>query len=231
MASDKNTPGEVTVWWASITESAPEVARFESLLDSEERARAERFRVEAARHRFVTGRVMLRQILSSLTGVPPGRLTFTFGEHGKPQLEGGWPCFNLAHSGDSVVLAVADDEVGVDVEERRDLPNAHRLVSRICTPREAEFLLTLPEGDRNDGLLRLWTAKEAVLKTLGTGIAGSMRSIEVSVADHANPRLVRLGGETVSWSLLDVPPPDSAVAAAAVPRPSCRLETRRFQPA
>jgi 4'-phosphopantetheinyl transferase len=211
-----------------VRESTTWIEEHEGLLDGEERERAARFRVEAARRRFVTGHVMLRRVLSDLTGVEPERLCFAFGEHGKPRLLDGGPYFNLAHSGDAVVLAVADDEVGVDVEELRPLSSTDRLARRICTPRELGELLARGVGARSAALLRLWTAKEAVLKALGSGIRGSMRSIEVSLDADGKLRLLSLQGEPTSWTLLDAPAPDGTVAAVAVARPSCRLESRPF---
>jgi 4'-phosphopantetheinyl transferase len=173
---------------------------------------------------------MLRRVLADFTGVEPGRLCLAFGAHGKPRLVDGWPCFNLAHSGDAVVLAVADDEVGVDVEELRPLATTDRLARRICTARELGDLFALEENDRGDALLRLWSAKEAVLKALGSGIRGSMRSIEVSLDADGKLRLLGVQGKPSSWTLLDAPAPDGMVAAVAVARPSCWLESRHFHP-
>lgn len=223
--------GVVKLWWASVRESTTWIEEHEGLLDDEERDRAERFRVGAARRRFVIGRVMLRRVLSGFTGVEPERLCFAFSAYGKPRLVDGELCFNLAHSGDAVVLAVAEDEVGVDVEELRPLSTADRLARRICTPRELAELLALGAGVRSKAVLRLWTAKEAVLKALGSGIRGSMRSIEVSLDANGELRLLSLQGEPTSWTLLAAPPPDGMVAAVAVARPSCRLESRSFLPA
>ena len=228
MGSDTITPGEVRLWWTSVQQSAPLVKSMRALLDDDELQRAARFRVEAARHRFVTARAMLRLILARSTGIAPEHLTFVFGEHGKPRLETGGPCFNLAHSGDTVVVAVAVDQVGVDVEDLRALPNAERLARRICTPQELDALLSLSEPHRNDALLQLWTAKEAVLKALGSGIAGGMRSVEVAVDIEGQPHLLRLHGKAVAWSLLLTSLPSSALAAVAVPRLSCRLQARPF---
>ena len=222
---------EVHLWWASVRESTTCIENYESLLDGEERERAARFRVEAARRRFITGRVMLRRVLSDFTGVEPERVCFAFGAHGKPRLVDGGPCFNLAHSGDAVVLAVAEDEVGVDVEELRPLSTTDRLARRICTPGELGDLLALGPSARSGALLRLWTSKEAVLKALGSGIRGSMRSIEVSLDTNGKLRLLGLRGKPSSWTLLDAPAPEGMVAAVAVARPSCRLESRHFRPA
>jgi len=222
-------PGEVQLWWASEQESAPLVESLRTLLDEDELQRAARFRVEAARRRFVTARAMLRLILARSTGIPPEQLTFAFGEHGKPRLETGWPCFNLAHSGDTVVVAVAGDHVGVDVEELRVLPNADRLARRICTPSELDNLGSLPEAERDPALLRLWTCKEAVLKALGSGIGGGLRSVEIDAGPGRPPKILRIQGKASTWSLLEASLPAEAVCTAAISRESSHLSTHPFQ--
>ncbi|MEU8261846.1 4'-phosphopantetheinyl transferase superfamily protein [Micromonospora sp. NPDC048999] len=68
-----------------------------------------------------------------------------------------------------VVAARADGPVGVDVERRRPLP-AVPLAGRWYDPEEAAWLATQAEAGRDLDFLRLWTAKEAVGKALGTGL-------------------------------------------------------------
>lgn len=228
MNDDPIAPGEVKLWWTSVQESAPLVESLQSLLDEDELQRAVRFRVEAARRRFVTARAMLRLVLARSTGIPPEQLAFAFGKHGKPRLATGRPCFNLAHSGDTAVVAVAGEPVGVDVEELRALPNGRRLADRICTPTELDTLGSLPEAERDSALLRLWTCKEAVLKTLGSGIGGGMRSVEVDADPGRPPRLLRLQGKASPWSLLQAPLPAEVVCTVAVCSESSRLSTHPF---
>ena len=229
MNDNRIDPGEVKLWWTSVQGSESLVESLQALLDEDELQRAARFRVEAARRRFVTARAMLRLILARSTGIPPEQLTFAFGEHGKPRLETGGPCFNLAHSGDTVVIAVARDHVGVDVEELRVLPNADRLARRICTPSELDTLGSLPEAERDPALLRLWTCKEAVLKALGSGIGGGLRSVEIDAGPDRPPQLLRIQGKASPWSLLGAFLPVEAVCTAAILRESSHLSTHPFQ--
>lgn len=197
-------PGEVQLWWASLDVDESEIDRLRRLLTPDEVRRAERFRVIDARRRFVAARAALRMVLSRATGTAPGSLTFRYGEHGKPRLEGSGPHFNASDSGDFVVVALASEEIGVDIEVLRPLARMDRLARRICTDRELEEWSSLPESDSNAALLRLWTYKEAALKAIGTGLPGGVRNVEVSSPPAGPPRLVRLLNESNGWELLSL---------------------------
>jgi 4'-phosphopantetheinyl transferase len=222
----ETNPREIRLWWSTLQRAdlhLPDLLRFLSI---EERSRAERFRVQAAGQRFVAARAMLRLILGRLSGEEPKGLTFIYGDHGKPRLATGLPHFSLTHAGDTIVVAVAAEELGVDVEERRDLANASRLARRICTRRELETLRSAPPQNFSTLLLGLWTAKEAVLKSLGTGISGGMRSVEV---DPDFPSTAtRKQGEAGTWALLPVSLPVDAVCTVAVRGTGWCLDVTEF---
>src|SRR5262249_40351621 len=118
----------VDVWTIETEELEPDAGRFLELLDSAERLRAERVRFANDGRRFALRRGWLRTVLSTYTGRPAEALRFQLSPHGKPALaDPGEPSleFNLSHSRDLAVLAVASGRrLGVDVEWRdpaRDL--------------------------------------------------------------------------------------------------------------
>lgn len=74
--------------------------------------------------------------------------------------------FNLSHSSDLALIALAPVPVGVDLE--RDTPaDAHALAQAWFAPVE-QAQLARGEAD----FLTLWTTREAVLKAMGTGLSG-----------------------------------------------------------
>lgn len=76
---------------------------------------------------------------------------------------------SISHCRTAVAVAVSRrGPVGIDVESRRRV--ADGLVRRVCT--EAEQAAVREADDPTMAFLRLWTAKEAVLKLRGTGIRG-----------------------------------------------------------
>ncbi|MDR0982848.1 MAG: 4'-phosphopantetheinyl transferase superfamily protein [Culturomica sp.] len=97
-------------------------------------------------------------------------------EHGKPYLSYSDDFFfNISHSGDYIVCTVSDTEVGIDVQKLRKF--SETIALRYFHPNEAKMLETLE--DKSDYFFTLWTAKEAYLKYLGSGLSGGLNSFEV----------------------------------------------------
>ena len=99
------------------------------------------------------------------------------GEHGKPHYAAPFDTlgFNWSHSGDVALFAIGRGdpgfELGVDVERVRPRARALELAARFFAPDESAMLAALPADTLLDGFLRLWTAKEAVLKGHGGGLS------------------------------------------------------------
>jgi 4'-phosphopantetheinyl transferase len=222
-------PGEVHVWCWSLAVNDDELARALSLLDERELERAERLRVPAVRRRFIAARAALRSVLGECTGTDPAAVSFAYGERGKPRLADGGPHFNASDSGDWAVVALADAELGIDLEVVRELRNADSLARRICTDRELERFERLPESERDAALLRLWTCKEAGLKAVGLGLSGGLRNVELELGADRSARLRRLCGEVDGWALLAVdlgPELECSVIVRSTGRPELRMRSR-----
>ena len=97
---------------------------------------------------------------------------YTFGEHGKPHIEG--VHFNLSHSGTMVACAVASCAVGIDIE-KTSRRYSEALLRHVCCEAEQEQVRRDPST-----FFDLWTAKEAVTKMTGTGIGVDLRNIDIS---------------------------------------------------
>ncbi len=167
--------GSADVWWLDV--GSVVIGRNELVeLGLEERQRAESFVFRADRRRYTAAHVMLRRVLSSYLDVPPSSLAFgrepcpLCGKpSGRPVLVPSYELhFSLAHSGDAVVVAVARQRVGVDVEQ-----DAEGCVCALAADMHADDAGragTLLEVDRHDLIMSWWVRAEAVLKCTGEGI-------------------------------------------------------------
>ena len=223
--------------WTSLEDFDGRYDHLLAELPAEEQKRATRFRIDAARHRFVLARTVLRRHLSKSLGTNPKTLAFSTGGRGKPHLASSDiddpPHFNLSHSGDVVVLVVASVDVGVDVESLREIPNAGRMAGRFFSRGEQSMINDLDEATRNRAFLRIWTQKEAYLKATGLGVGMALRTVETEPDPHASPRLLAIAGdreEAARWTLLEAEVPE-AVCIVAVRGPMSTLEVRQFTPA
>lgn len=163
--------------WSGLHDDAARDAEDWLLLDSDERMRWVAFPRERERRRFLRSHAGLRRRLGLWLGAAPQSLHFEIAAGGKPWLPA-WPDvdFSLSHSAEWSALALVRSStvrVGNDIEAVRQLDAPPALV-RHALRRESTALAALPPACQAQGVLRAWTGKEAVLKALGTGLAGPM---------------------------------------------------------
>lgn len=197
----------ISVFRIHLDQPEPIVARLAQSLSPDEQARAARFRFDHLRRRFTVARGALRAILGKALDRVPASLTFTYGEHGKPALTDGLLSFNLSHSEEWGLCAVAQSRsVGVDLEivQTRDMA---ALAARFFSPREAELLGTLPPEQRTAAFFRAWSSKEALVKATGQGLTLPTRQVEVTLLPREQPRLLSLSGDEAAaarWRLVTI---------------------------
>jgi 4'-phosphopantetheinyl transferase len=186
------------------------------LLSPAERRRADAFRFERHRRRYIIRRARLRQILSRY-GIDPVSAALVVGLHGKPELAGRPLTFNLAHSGELAMCAIAlGGSIGIDVElVRRRVPQWERIARRYFDEDEARHLAQVAVDERYAEFLRIWTLKEACLKAAGTGLTVDPRTVAVAGVLRNETRLVSAADET--WMCVELRPTPYAIGALAVP--------------
>ena len=95
------------------------------------------------------------------------------------------PQFSLAHSGDAVLVAVAGQPVGVDVEQ--DPRGCMCSMTSAMHPADAAVLGSLPEPERHEAVIGWWVRAEAVLKCTGEGIAHGLGGFPVISGPAGTP--------------------------------------------
>jgi 4'-phosphopantetheinyl transferase len=152
-------------------DAEPDAAALDCLTN-DERRRVQTLRQRADRVRFGITRAALRNWLGATLGMPPAAVRLVRGRYGKPMLHDAMPFgFNVSHSGNHGLIAIGRNvEVGVDIEQCRPL-DALPLAEAAFSREECDFLRRLPEDAGLHHFYGLWTAREALTKALGTGIA------------------------------------------------------------
>lgn len=163
---------------------------------------------------------VVRAWLGQRLGVAADLLRIERDLHGRPRLashpgaDASW-----SHSGDGLVAALARGaRVGIDLERERPRPRALALARRYFTPEEAAWLQAQPdEAGLSRAFLRLWCAREAVLKAHGRGLAFGLQRLRFAVRDGAlvlaaaDPAL----GDPGAWQLREFVPRPGYLAALA----------------
>jgi 4'-phosphopantetheinyl transferase len=162
----------VDIWVIACAPAPRRIPPPAGFCSSEELARAGRMMAESSRNRFLLVRSAVRDILSRyISGAKPQELVFDAGLHGKPRLEEFSLHFNVSHSGSAALCAVAREELGIDLETVRPIPNLLSIAESFFTREEYKLIRRRSPAGGCGAFLQIWTRKEACSKALGYGLA------------------------------------------------------------
>jgi 4'-phosphopantetheinyl transferase len=148
------------------------------LLPKAEQTQMEKYKIHDDKMRFAVGRNALRSLSAKYLQVDANALKIGTNDYGKPfwQSPHSNLKFNISHSGDWVVLAFADVELGVDVESlnRRPKFDFHNIANYAFHPDEVAAM-----GDDKQRFFDIWVCKEAAIKALGVGLSAILQQLSV----------------------------------------------------
>jgi 4'-phosphopantetheinyl transferase len=228
--------GTVHLWHMSVADTTIPFDHHLSVLDEEERHRANRFHFDHDRVRFVLGRASLRCLLARYTDSDPALIRFKQNQYGKLFLQ--YPPspvqFNVTHSGNCILHAIAHGtEVGVDVEVIRDSAGLASISSYFAAG-EQHWLSATDSQAWNSAFFTLWVCKEAYIKALGRGLSKPLNSFEISLAmgkEGMEPTVLLDSDEAAapaSWRLVIFEPDRNALGCLVVNRACKIVELREY---
>ncbi|MFM7576144.1 MAG: 4'-phosphopantetheinyl transferase family protein [Microcystaceae cyanobacterium] len=208
--------------WSVFQANYPDLMR---LLSLEEQQKAARFKFVADQSRYTICRGILRLLLADYLQQDPQTIQFCYHAQGKPLLDPQYHAspvyFNVSHSQALGLIGISEQHlIGVDVEYQRSL-DWQALARRFFSPAEQTLLDHSPLAQQELLFFQLWTAKEAYLKAIGTGLSGGLDQVQIAL----NPlRFQSLPGDpslTQQWQLqaLTLQPDYAAAVAIAQPQP------------
>jgi len=172
--------GEVHLWLHRLKpESQTENDALLHLLSNEEQQRYQRFVTPGLKSRFLKRRLMIRQTLSH---------RFVTNTHGRPEIHPEQTHndlhFNLSHSADMAILAIARRyEVGVDIEYSQVTQDSNHLevAENYFTRDECRWIFDVNPDQRLSRFFDLWTLKESYIKARGIGLSLPLHHFQFSV--------------------------------------------------
>lgn len=226
----------IHLWCASLDQAFANLARFSSTLCPTEHERAERFRFDQHRQRFIARRGLLRILLGRYLDVEPSQLAFDYSPRGKPsvsEIRGGKALhFNVSDSSGLALYAVTwRAPVGVDVERIKPFRDKDDIAARFFSGREKTVIGGLSEPQKSEAFFNCWSRKEAYLKATGEGISESLARVEVTVMPGEAPQLLRLAGDekvATEWTFYSLEPASGFVGAVAIRAKGLRLSCWRW---
>ncbi|ADL51915.1 4'-phosphopantetheinyl transferase family protein [Clostridium cellulovorans] len=147
-------------------------------VSKEKKERINRFLRYEDRVRGLFADLIIRYLIASEYRINNEEIKFIYNEYGKPLIRVlDNVQFNVSHSGDWIVCAIGDSEVGIDVEKISKFD--YDIVKRFFSNIEAEAFLEVPEENRKELFYELWTSKESYIKAVGKGLSIPLNSFSV----------------------------------------------------
>ncbi len=221
----------VHLWSAALDARQFPPEHYWTSLSADEQQRAQRFATRELRERFIIARGLLRRLLGAYLQQAAHRLIFSYTEKGKPFLQNAAPfCFNMSHTNTQVIYAIAQQAVGVDIEQIRDNLKHEELTRLLLCEAELRAWQAVPLAQRRLSFFRTWTRKEALLKASGKGLAGNMRQLCLPLS----PQVLALHDyftpiENHAWTLYDLPQQQQSVGCLVTQSPLKKLILRNLK--
>jgi len=214
----------IDLWDIRLSDLHGELSDCMALLADTERARAGRLVQKKDAERFALCRGLRRRILAGYLEQDPAGLQFKQNGNGKPFLEDGGLEFNVSHSRDRMLIAVAAGRsVGVDIEFRRDDVPMDAIATRWFSAQE---LARFRDSETPQRLFfDLWAKKEAFVKARGKGIFHDLRTFTVP----ADSRTTLPGiGKNNRWVFQPLEIDPAYAAALVFEAPAVPVQIRSF---
>src|ERR1700754_2404329 len=204
------TDNHVDVWRIKISTNLEFIDNFFKVLMYDEILRANRYVQKKDRLRFVISRGALRYLLSQYTKLPAAAIKFVISTNKKPSVLQQNLKYNVSHSGDWVLIAISNSEVGVDTEEMDPMFSYKEILADNFNKDEINYIA---HQDSINSFFLLWTRKEALTKATAIGLDDNLKYIPSLNGDHEiNSSLL---SSSKNWHLNSFKPDEQNMASVA----------------
>lgn len=147
-----------------------------SYIDNKKRNKLSKYKHKEDMIRALSADVLIRSIVCRKFKINNAELFYEYNIYGKPRinLDNNF-CFNVSHSGNWVVAAVDDQQIGIDIEEVKST-EYEDISQEFFTKGEYMWLLSQNNAERNEAFYKLWTVKESYVKMVGKGLTIPLNS-------------------------------------------------------
>ena len=203
----------VYIWVVRISLHLDALSGLNHMLSKEELTRSTNYRLLKDTQSFIIRRGILRCLLAKYTQCKPREIEFASGPNRKPVLKAaGHPVyFNVSHSNDLALIALASSEVGIDVEQVNYDFEYYDILKNAFSSNEISII----ESNENPRKLffSFWTRKEAVLKATSKGLDDHLALIPC--LDGKQMLDTELLGNNNSWIIRSFSPDEFYEASIA----------------
>lgn len=132
--------------------------------------------------RSLISELLSRAITCQSLGIHNNMISINKTQYGKPYIKGYTDFhYNVSHSGEWVVCAVHNNEIGIDIEQHKPIDLS--IAKRFFCEEEYKELVILQNQSRINHFYKLWTLKESLFKAIGKGLSIPLNSCRFMITE------------------------------------------------
>ena len=188
----------VHVWRFRLSSYTAIIGSFIPTLSEAELERANTYPGELQKNRFIISHGILRFLLGKYLNRLPADVVFLAERNNKPiiqQKDNNLLHYNLAHSGDWMLIAIASSTVGIDMEYTLNDLNINEMLPDYFSNEEITKIKNA--ADQQLCFYSLWTRKEALVKATGKGTDNDL--VFIPCLDGAHTIQSKVIGSEQDW--------------------------------
>ncbi|CAD5901757.1 putative 4'-phosphopantetheinyl transferase gsp [Carnobacterium maltaromaticum] len=151
------------------------LSNFAYLISNERLKKMKSFKFEEDKIRSLVAELLLVKALKKEPFFNYEKIRYRYNDFGKPFLIDFSKKFSLSHSGNYVLCAVSDHNVGVDIEK---INRCTKELVELFHIEEIKKFKTIPDQKKDIIFFDLWSKKESYVKYLGLGLSKHFNSFE-----------------------------------------------------
>ncbi len=177
---------QAQIWVFDLDKIHRAVNLFYSMLSDGEIIRANKFRNQIDKNRFICAKGILRYLISLQTEIKPSLIKFRYDKYKKPELieqqnENSLK-FNVSHSDSIFCVGMAyNQDIGIDIEVVKPITDLSELVKKYFSESECKQIERLSGNFKLEVFYKLWTSKEAIMKLTGKGLSLPLNKFEIFI--------------------------------------------------
>lgn len=225
--TNKKAPFGLKLYAIHLSEYQALVSGSVDVLSESERHRADRFHFAKDRNRFIICRTFLKFLLAQHVGLGMDKIHLEIDANKKPFLTSHPSVFfNLSHSADYALIAIANSPIGVDIEFINKQFTYEEILPTVFNTLEIHKVMH--SNDSHRAFYQFWTRKEAIVKAIGKGIDDDLPKIPVTDGTHSVPQ--GLMGDFKQMTVLSFPINDNYIGALAITEDMSDVDNIIFSP-
>lgn len=177
---------EIDIYYGRLSDIRESLSLLNGMLSVDETTRVKQLRNSNDRQVYTLTHALLRLLIARRLEISPGSISFIKDKNGRPYMPGGELSFNISHTRYAFAITIVKNYFpGIDIERSDRNIDYEQVAANYFSKKEIDYI-SGSESPR-EAFYMLWTRKESLLKSIGSGIVTDLTQVEVSEESNIIP--------------------------------------------